>query len=181
MGRGYLPRSHTKKPKKLKTLPTKQKEITLPKNQIDSRVLLLAIQNYIYNHKSVPDPADKEYIEDVCKESHINCDYSHKLERGEIRLFWLYLMNHHNLICDLCGHPIVLQKDLTYDHIVPKSKGGKTDAENASPTHKRCNNLKGNIMPDEWEQVGDAILMSRGIQINYNLAGYNYRGRQNGR
>jgi 5-methylcytosine-specific restriction endonuclease McrA len=157
-----------------KKIPTKN-----PSGTYDPRVLLLVLQNYIRDHKTVTDPADREYVNEVCKESHINPEQVHKLTKGEIRLFWLYLMNHGELICDLCGNHIDNPRDLTYDHRVPHSKGGHTDAENGKPAHKLCNNLKGNILPDEWEQIGDAILMSRGIPINYNMAGYNYRGRQN--
>lgn len=35
----------------------------------------------------------------------------------------------------------------TRDHVIPKSKGGKTKVWACF----RCNNLKGNMLPDEWD------------------------------
>ena len=49
--------------------------------------------------------------------------------------------------CQYCGS----KKDLTIDHIIPVSKGGKTSFENCTTACRRCNNKKGNKMP---RQVG---------------------------
>ena len=40
-------------------------------------------------------------------------------------------------------------KELTIDHIIPASKGGKTSFENCTTACKSCNNLKGNRTPSE--------------------------------
>lgn len=53
-----------------------------------------------------------------------------------------------NYICAYCGntfHP----KDLTVDHIVPKSKGGKFTWQNLITSCFKDNNKKGNRTPDE--------------------------------
>lgn len=107
----------------------------------------------------VQDPAHPERVFKLSKNA----------GKGEIRDYWLYLMKQNNLFCDICGYPITTvhgRMGLTYDHIQPRSKGGKTDAKNGSPAHQICNGLKTNILPETWEKVGAAILQEHGIQIN---------------
>jgi 5-methylcytosine-specific restriction endonuclease McrA len=48
--------------------------------------------------------------------------------------------------CAYCGSD---RERLTIDHIIPKSKGGKTDFENCVSSCKPCNNKKGNKTPNE--------------------------------
>lgn len=48
-------------------------------------------------------------------------------------------------VCMYCGD----NSNLTIDHIVPKSKGGKTAWENLVTACNRCNNLKDNKYPHE--------------------------------
>lgn len=53
-------------------------------------------------------------------------------------------------ICPLCGRPIIMRSNVkhpdefTWDHQMPKSLGGVNDLFNLQPTHKICNNRKGN-------------------------------------
>jgi len=54
-------------------------------------------------------------------------------------------------ICHYCGRP-TLPKDLTMDHIVPVSRGGKTTKSNVVPCCKACNTAKKQLLPMEWEQ-----------------------------
>ena len=55
-------------------------------------------------------------------------------------------------ICPLCGKPIKkysnnkLSDEFTWDHTIPKSLGGSDALYNMQPTHKDCNNNKGNNM-----------------------------------
>ena len=56
-------------------------------------------------------------------------------------------------LCALCGQPIKKADDLSQDHIVPVSKGGKTEIENLQMTHKKCNNDRGNLSMEEWEVI----------------------------
>lgn len=46
------------------------------------------------------------------------------------------------LICGLCTKPVELQH-LSFDHIVPLSRGGEDDASNLQVAHLRCNLEKG--------------------------------------
>ncbi len=54
-------------------------------------------------------------------------------------------------LCYYCNCP-TLPKDLTMDHIVPLSRGGKTTKGNVVPACKECNNKKKHLLPMEWEQ-----------------------------
>ena len=51
-------------------------------------------------------------------------------------------------ICQYCGQ-IYLRQDLTLDHILPSSRGGKTTWENVTTACKKCNGRKGNRTPEE--------------------------------
>ena len=53
-------------------------------------------------------------------------------------------------ICYYCGQKI-LPEDLTMDHIVPLSRGGKSTKGNLATACKECNNAKKNFLPMEWE------------------------------
>jgi 5-methylcytosine-specific restriction endonuclease McrA len=48
--------------------------------------------------------------------------------------------------CAYCG---TRKEKLTVDHIIPKSRGGKTDFENCVASCRPCNNKKGNRTPSE--------------------------------
>jgi 5-methylcytosine-specific restriction endonuclease McrA len=50
--------------------------------------------------------------------------------------------------CQYCGVRATAF-DLTLDHIVPRSRGGRTEAENLCAACKPCNQRKGNRTPDE--------------------------------
>lgn len=58
----------------------------------------------------------------------------------------LYQRDHYT--CQYCGttHPF---KNLTYDHVVPKSAGGRREWTNIVASCKRCNTLKDNKTCDE--------------------------------
>ncbi|WP_339923943.1 HNH endonuclease [uncultured Cyclobacterium sp.] len=61
------------------------------------------------------------------------------------------LLNRNNLFkrddhtCQYCGS----SKNLTLDHVIPKSKGGKTSWSNLITACHRCNTIKGNKTPEE--------------------------------
>jgi hypothetical protein len=50
--------------------------------------------------------------------------------------------------CGYCGKDIP-QKEATIDHILPKSRGGKTTWKNVVLACKDCNSKKDNMTPDE--------------------------------
>jgi 5-methylcytosine-specific restriction endonuclease McrA len=43
-------------------------------------------------------------------------------------------------------------KELTMDHIVPISRGGKSTKGNVAPCCKTCNTAKKQLLPIEWEE-----------------------------
>ncbi|WP_138993053.1 HNH endonuclease [Larkinella sp. C7] len=47
--------------------------------------------------------------------------------------------------CQYCGK----LEDLTLDHVLPKSRGGKTNWDNLITACKRCNSQKGDLTPEE--------------------------------
>ena len=47
--------------------------------------------------------------------------------------------------CQYCG----IADDLTLDHVMPKSRGGRTSWDNLVTACKRCNSRKGDFTPDE--------------------------------
>ena len=54
-------------------------------------------------------------------------------------------------VCHYCGRPTP-PKELTMDHIVPISRGGKSTRSNVAPCCKECNTAKKQLLPMEWEQ-----------------------------
>lgn len=54
-------------------------------------------------------------------------------------------------ICHYCGKQ-VSPKSLTMDHIVPISRGGKSTKGNVVTACRKCNALKKQLLPMEWEQ-----------------------------
>ena len=53
-------------------------------------------------------------------------------------------------VCQYCKRPTP-PKELTMDHIVPVSRGGKSTKGNVVPCCKECNNAKKQLLPMEWE------------------------------
>lgn len=84
--------------------------------------------------------------------------------------------NRHNVfardrhICQYCGD-IFSAKDLTLDHVLPKSKGGRTTWENIVTACKPCNHSKGNnykIVPKKMPVKPDfyQIATAKSVVIN---------------
>ena len=53
-------------------------------------------------------------------------------------------------ICHYCNR-LTPPKELTMDHIIPVSRGGKSTKGNVVPCCKTCNNTKKQLLPMEWE------------------------------
>jgi 5-methylcytosine-specific restriction endonuclease McrA len=53
-------------------------------------------------------------------------------------------------VCHYCGRHVA-PKELTMDHIVPVSRGGKTTRGNVVACCKACNTAKKQLLPMEWE------------------------------
>jgi 5-methylcytosine-specific restriction endonuclease McrA len=52
--------------------------------------------------------------------------------------------------CQFCGSTFPAG-DLTLDHVIPRSRGGRTDWDNLVACCYPCNNLKGDRLPEEAE------------------------------
>lgn len=52
--------------------------------------------------------------------------------------------------CHYCGRAFAA-RDLTMDHVVAISRGGKSNKGNVVPCCKECNNAKKQLLPMEWE------------------------------
>ena len=65
-----------------------------------------------------------------------------------------------NFKCQYCG---TRTKDLTIDHVIPKSRGGDDSWDNLVSACKPCNNKKGNRTPDE----AGMKLLSKPYRPNY--------------
>lgn len=50
--------------------------------------------------------------------------------------------------CQYCGEQHKTQ-ELTFDHVIPRSRGGRTSWENIVAACRPCNTTKGNMMPEE--------------------------------
>lgn len=54
-------------------------------------------------------------------------------------------------ICHYCRRRVG-RDQLTMDHIVPLSRGGKSKKGNIVPACKNCNSKKKSLLPVEWEE-----------------------------
>lgn len=66
--------------------------------------------------------------------------------------------NRDNYTCQYC-HKKLSSKQLTLDHVVPKSKGGATQWSNVITCCKKCNNIKGEHLLSElkWKAVSPQV------------------------
>lgn len=60
--------------------------------------------------------------------------------------------------CFYCGLK-VRPDELTMDHIIPLSRGGRSEKINIVPACKECNNRKRYLLPSEWD---DYLLRIKG-------------------
>ena len=71
-------------------------------------------------------------------------EYVHQSRRPAFTRFNVFLRD--RFACQYCGHRFPTQ-DLTFDHVVPRSRGGRTSWENVVTACGACNLHKGNRMP----------------------------------
>jgi len=79
-----------------------------------------------------------------------------KTAKFKTELLW-----RHGRYCAICGKKIHSLDDLTVDHIIPLSKGGKNEIENCQLAHRKCNSMKKDLMPDvyAWRARHNRYLM----------------------
>jgi 5-methylcytosine-specific restriction endonuclease McrA len=71
-----------------------------------------------------------------------------KLPTREVKYSRENVFHRDHYKCQYCGNIFPI-RDLTVDHIVPRSKGGKTIWNNIASSCKPCNNIKANRTPEE--------------------------------
>jgi 5-methylcytosine-specific restriction endonuclease McrA len=54
-------------------------------------------------------------------------------------------------ICHYCGKSFP-PKELTMDHVIPLSRGGRSEKFNLVPCCKACNTQKQRMLPAEWDE-----------------------------
>lgn len=140
-------------------------------------ILILFLLYKQRDSKVLNDPVLLEICETFEQDKQIDIQQAKVNDKGFIRMVWMWQMKNHSLFCDLCGNEIELPKDITLDHKIPKCRGGKVTVENSRPAHKKCNNLKGCLTPEQWVEQGKEILERYNINIQRLSCGYNYKER----
>jgi 5-methylcytosine-specific restriction protein A len=64
-------------------------------------------------------------------------------------------------VCYYCQRQVGLEQ-LTMDHVVPLSRGGKSKKGNIVPACKECNNKKRYMLPIEWEEYLESLTRRSG-------------------
>jgi 5-methylcytosine-specific restriction endonuclease McrA len=73
-------------------------------------------------------------------------DYIHSARRPAFTRFNVFLRD--GFVCQYCGDRFPTP-DLTFDHVIPRSRGGRTTWENVVTACGDCNLLKGSRLPRE--------------------------------
>lgn len=75
--------------------------------------------------------------------------FSRNRSRQEVKFNRYNVFLRDNFTCQYCEKRF-LQRELTIDHVWPRSKGGKSDWENVVTSCSTCNHKKGNKLPNEF-------------------------------
>lgn len=70
-----------------------------------------------------------------------------------------HLIAKHGAICAICEKPFKKLKDVTIDHHIPLSKGGADDLDNYRLAHFDCNQLKADMLPDEFVKFQQGLIV----------------------
>lgn len=89
-----------------------------------------------------------DYIYDQGSEEHIRKE---KAKARELRSTQWWKRKCARGLCGYCGRRVP-PRELTMDHIVPLSRGGRTARNNVLPACKECNTNKRYLLPFEWRE-----------------------------
>jgi len=77
-------------------------------------------------------------------------EYVPSNHRPAFTRFNVFLRDH--FTCQYCGRPFPTH-ELTFDHVTPRSRGGRTTWENVVTSCSACNLLKGNRLPHQCGMI----------------------------
>jgi 5-methylcytosine-specific restriction protein A len=90
----------------------------------------------------------------------LNADEEHirreKAKARELRQSQWWKRKRANGTCYYCGGAFK-PAELTMDHLVPVTRGGRSVQGNLVPACKECNNKKKYLLPIEWEEYLEGI------------------------
>lgn len=69
-----------------------------------------------------------------------------------------YLVNKYGCVCGICEKPIKTMKEITIDHIIPRSRGGADHIDNYQLAHFTCNQDKDSMLPIEFNKFQERVL-----------------------
>lgn len=130
----------------------------------------------------------KKMLSDLIKEEHVSERFNRKQMKRIFEIMGDYKVYP---VCKLCGMPIEINSapmshkeelkgtNFSWDHQVPKSKGGSYDLTNLQPTHKICNNKRGS-KPLYSRHYKIKMKMKIDIDIVVSVDGQNPRYRPTG-
>lgn len=75
-------------------------------------------------------------------------EYVHTSRRPAFTRFNVFLRD--RWVCQYCTN-VFKTHELTFDHVIPRSRGGRTEWENIVTACQGCNTKKGNRMPHECD------------------------------
>jgi 5-methylcytosine-specific restriction enzyme A len=89
-----------------------------------------------------------EFYDEIVDEQEIRKE---KAKAQELKRSTWWLNRIQTGVCHYCSREVG-RTNLTMDHIVPLSRGGKSKKGNIVPACKECNNRKKYLLPIEWEE-----------------------------
>lgn len=69
-----------------------------------------------------------------------------------------HLITKYGSQCYLCSGRLQKMQDITFDHWIPLSKDGEDTLENYRLAHYKCNQLKGAMTPEEFQDFQAGLL-----------------------
>lgn len=85
-----------------------------------------------------------------------NYYYEEKSKAQELRNSQWWKIKRSEGRCYYCGQKFD-PEELTMDHLLPLSQGGRSEKANIVPCCKDCNNKKKNLLPWEWQKLLDEM------------------------
>lgn len=89
----------------------------------------------------------------TAEEEHVKRE---KSKARELRASQWWKRKRSSGLCYYCGRKFK-PAELTMDHLVPITRGGRSAQGNLVPACKECNNKKKYLLPSEWEEYLETL------------------------